>query len=74
MHCDNQAAIALSQDPAGHKKTKHINVQYHYIRDLVAYKKATVTYLSSNNMLADILTKLLPATAFKHCIGNLLTV
>ena len=73
MHSDNQAAIALSQDPTGHKKTKHIDVRYHYIRDLVAYKKATVTYLSSNDMIADILTKPLPATAFMRCIGDLLT-
>ena len=44
MHSDNQACIAISQDPTGHRRTKHIDIRYHYIRELIAYGKATVTY------------------------------
>jgi hypothetical protein len=72
MHSDNQACIILSQDPVGHRRTKHIDVRYHYIRELVAYRKATVTYLPTQDMIADILTKPLPARSFRHCIGSLL--
>ena len=72
MHSDNQACITISQDPGGHRRTKHIDIRYHYIRELIAYRKATVTYLATQDMIADILTKPLPAQSFKHCIGNLL--
>lgn len=72
MHSDNQACIALSQDPVGHRRTKHIDVRYHYIRELVSYRKATVEYLPSEDMIADILTKPLPAAGFKRCINGLL--
>ena len=72
MHSDNQACITISQDPGGHRRTKHIDIRYHYIRELVAYRKATITYLATQDMIADILTKPLPAQSFKHCIGNLL--
>lgn len=73
MHSDNQACIAISQDPTGHRRTKHIDIRYHYIRELIAYRKTTVTYLATQDMIADLLTKLLPAKLFKHCIGTLLT-
>ena len=36
---DNQACISLSKDPISHSKTKHIDVRYHYIRQLVTYGK-----------------------------------
>ena len=74
MHSDNQACIALSQDPVGHKRTKHIDVRYHYIRELVTYNKATVIYLRTEDMIADILTKPLPAKAFKYSLGSLLAM
>lgn len=74
MHSDNQACIAISQDPTGHRRTKHIDIRYHYIRELIAYGKATVTYLATQDMIADILTKPLTAKPFERCIGTLLHV
>ena len=73
MYSDNQACIAISQDPTSHRRTKHIDIRYHYIRELIAYRKTTVTYLATQDMITDLLTKLLPAKFFKHCIGTLLT-
>jgi hypothetical protein len=64
---DNQACIALAKDPVAHSRTKHIDVRYHYIRQLVTFNKATVSYLSTVDMIADILTKPLAVTAFKRC-------
>ena len=74
MHSDNQACITLSQDPIGHRRTKHIDVRYHYIRELVTYKKASIEYLKTADMIADILTKPLSITSFARCIGNLLMI
>jgi len=69
---DNTACIALAKDPVAHSRTKHIEVRYHYIRQLVAYGKTTLAYLPTEDMLADILTKPLSNTAFQRCIRGLL--
>ena len=69
---NNTACIALTKDPVAHSRTKHIDVQYHYIRQLVAYRKTTLLYLRTEDILADILIKPLPITAFRRCIQGYL--
>ena len=60
LHCDNQAAIILCKDPQFRARTKHIQRKYHHIRDdLVAKGEAAVRYVSTRDMVADILTKAL---------------
>ncbi len=71
MCVDNTAAIALANDPVSHSRTKHIEVRYHYIRQLVAYNKLSIQHLPTEEMLADILTKPLAFTAFRRCIQGL---
>lgn len=71
---DNQACITLAKDPISHSRTKHIDVRYHYIRQLVAFGKAYIEYKPTGKMLADLLTKPLALTAFRRCIYGLLTV
>jgi hypothetical protein len=39
VSCDNQSAIFLEKNPSYHSKTKHIDVQYHFVRDIVESKK-----------------------------------
>ena len=39
IDCDNQSAIFLAKNPAYHSKTKHIDVQYHFVRDMIEDKK-----------------------------------
>jgi len=68
---DNQGCIALAKDPVAHSRTKHIDVRYHYIRELIAYQKATVEYVPTEAMKADMLTKPLSVTAFRRCIEGL---
>jgi hypothetical protein len=72
IYSDNTACIALAKDPVAHSRTKHIEVRYHYIRQLVAYGKTTLAYLPTEKMLADILTKPLANIAFRRCIKDLL--
>ena len=57
IHCDNEAAIAYAKDPKDHKRTKHIDIKYHFVRDMISKKHVTVQYLSTHKMLADPLTK-----------------
>lgn len=54
---DNQSCIKLLNHNAGLKRSKHVDTKYHFIRDLAEQRKIEVTYRSSEEMLADILTK-----------------
>ncbi len=54
---DNQGAIAISNDPKHHPKTKHIEVKYHFIREKVDSGEIRIQHVESRNMLADLLTK-----------------
>jgi len=60
VFCDNQSAIELSKNAVCHKRSKHIDVSYHFTRELVEKKEITIRYLQISIMPADILTKALP--------------
>ena len=62
---DNQAAIKLAANPTHHQRTKHIDVRYHFLRELVADNRIHLQYLESKLMLADALTKPLPRALFE---------
>ncbi|KAK6161984.1 hypothetical protein DH2020_001825 [Rehmannia glutinosa] len=55
--CDNISAIAITQNPVLHSRTKHIDVRYHFIRDHVEKKDITMEYILTDKQLADIFTK-----------------
>ena len=59
LYEDNQACIALSKNPQDHKRTKHIQVRFHFLRDLVNDKVLELTYVPTKHQLADICTKAL---------------
>ena len=61
---DNQSAIDLAVAPQIPRKSRHILVRHHYIRDLVATKIVTIKHLGTDQMVADLLTK--PVSALKY--------
>jgi len=65
LHCDNQSAIALVKNPAFHQRTKHIDVRLFFIRDAQESGKVDVTYVSTDQQLADIFTKALAVPRFE---------
>lgn len=56
---DNQSAIKLSANPVFHKRSKHIDVRHHFVREAVNEKQIEVKYLSTHDMPSDVLTKAL---------------
>jgi hypothetical protein len=66
IHCDNQSCVKLSENPVFHDKSKHIEIKYHYIRDMVQRKTIHVQYLSTHEQIADIFTKPLAKTKFEY--------
>ncbi|XP_021833784.1 uncharacterized protein LOC110773568 [Prunus avium] len=64
LWCDNISAISLASNPVFHARTKHVELDYHYIRELVLSKALTVRYVCSQDQIADIHTKALPKERF----------
>jgi hypothetical protein len=60
LYCDNQAAIKLAIDDNYHARTKHIDIQYHFIRQVIADDTIVLIYCPTDDMAADFLTKSLP--------------
>jgi len=67
LYSDNQGSIALSKNPDSHRRTKHIDVRYHLLREHVERGTVTVQYISTKDMPADVLTKELPPLKHRHC-------
>jgi hypothetical protein len=57
---DNQAAISISHHPEFHARTKHIDISYHFLRDLIAHGTINTIYVNTHENLADLFTKGLP--------------
>lgn len=60
LWCDNIGATYLSVNPMFHARTKHLEVDFHFVRDKVHNKEVKVQFICSKDQLADILTKPLP--------------
>lgn len=73
IFCDNRAAISMARNPAFHSRTKHIDIRFHFIRDLVANGEISLKYCSTHEQVADILTKSLSKEKFCY-FGSLLGV
>ncbi|UYV73155.1 hypothetical protein LAZ67_10001980 [Cordylochernes scorpioides] len=71
LNMDNQAAIKLVQNPEFHKRTKHIDVRYHYIRTKQEDGELITRYVSTLQQTADLLTKPLGPKHFRRLLENL---
>jgi hypothetical protein len=60
LHTDNQSAMSLTQTPEYRRRTKHIDISYHFVRERVASGEIKVIYTPTDDMTADILTKAPP--------------
>lgn len=64
--CDNTSTIKLSKNAVMHGKSKHIRVHYHFLRDLTKEGVVKLEYCSTEEQLADILTKPLKMASFQR--------
>uniref|UniRef100_A0A2N9EH56 Reverse transcriptase Ty1/copia-type domain-containing protein n=1 Tax=Fagus sylvatica TaxID=28930 RepID=A0A2N9EH56_FAGSY len=71
LWCDNIGATYLAANPIFHARTKHIEIDVHYVRDLVSAKALSIRFVSSKDQIADTFTKPLPTTKFNLLRDNL---
>ena len=57
IHYGNQSCVKISDNPMFHDKSNHIEIKYHFIRDMVQRKEVLVQYLSRDEQVVDVLTK-----------------
>jgi hypothetical protein len=67
LFCDSQSAIYLTKDQMFHKRIKHIDVKYHYVRDVVDKGKLNLCKISTYDNPADMMTKPIPVAKFELC-------
>lgn len=71
VYCNNVSAIYMSSNPVQHRRTKHIKVNIHFIREKVALGQVQVLHVPSSHQFANIMTKGLPLQLFSDFWSNL---
>jgi hypothetical protein len=57
IYCDNQSCIKLSENPIFHHRSKHIDIRYRFIRDMIQKGEVKLQYISTDEQDTNILTK-----------------
>jgi len=71
VYCDNISAVYMSSNPVQHQRTKHIEIDLHFVRERVALGDARVMHVPTSAQYADIFTKGLPTSLFQEFRSSL---
>lgn len=71
VFCDNVSTIKLSKNPVLHGRSKHIDVRFHFLRNLCNDGVIELNYCSTKDQLADIMTKSPKVEEFQHLLSAL---
>jgi hypothetical protein len=71
VYCDNVSAVYMAANPVHHRRTKHIEIDIHFVREKVALGHVRVLHVPSSHQFADIMTKGLPVQLFTEFKSSL---
>ena len=71
VYCDNISAVYMSSNPVQHQRTKHIEIDLHFVRERVALGDVRVMHVPMSAQYADIFTKGLPTSLFQEFRSSL---
>ena len=71
IYCDNKAAVSIAHNPVHHDRTKHVEVDRHFIREKIDNGSFCMTYIPTKEQTADILTKGLHKPHFEDLVNKL---
>ena len=66
VYCDNISAVYMSSNPVQHQRTKHVEIDLHFVRERVALGDVRVLHVPTTSQFADIFTKGLPSLVFSE--------
>ena len=72
IHEDNFGCVQLTKEQVNHSRTKHIDIRFHKIRELVTSAVVSIVQVPTADLLADILTKVLPRPKFQELRAQLM--
>ncbi|XP_021834130.1 uncharacterized protein LOC110773931 [Prunus avium] len=73
LNCDNLSTTYMAANLVFHSRTKHIGLDYHFVRERIASCSHQVQFIPSTQQLADVFTKGLPTDRFQRLVSNLVT-
>ena len=71
VYCDNVSAVYLSTNPVQHQRTKHVEIDLHFVRDRIAIDDVRVLHVPTTSQFADIFTKGLHSSTFSKFRSSL---
>ena len=71
MYCDNEPAVFYAHNKKSSGAAKHIDVKFYVVKEQIQDHTISLEYMSTKNMLADPLTKVLPSNVFREHLAGM---